>query len=72
MVLTDHELATSHKDAIKKELSLLLAEELINKNCIDYTQSHDWAGGSVRIRARAFAVSDTDVQILRTLHPPKK
>jgi hypothetical protein len=72
MVLTDSQLANTPKDDIKKELALRLAEELINKNCIDYTQGHDWASGSVMIRARAYAVSNTDVQILRTLNPPKK
>ena len=67
MVLTDHDLANTPKDAIKKELAHLLAEEMINKNCIDYTQGHDWANGSVMIRARAYAVLNTDVQLLRTL-----
>jgi hypothetical protein len=72
MVLTDSQLAITSKDAIKKELAHRLAEELIDKNCIDYTQGHDWANGSVMIRARAYAVPNTDVQILRTLYPPKK
>jgi hypothetical protein len=72
MVLSDSQLANTPKDNIKKELARLLAEDMIDKNCIDYTQGHDWSSGSVMIRARAFAVSSTDVQILRTLNPPKK
>jgi hypothetical protein len=72
MVLTDSQLANTSKDVIKKQLAQLIAEDLINKNCIDYTQGLDCSSGSVMIRSRAYAVSNTDVQILRTLYPLKK
>jgi hypothetical protein len=67
LALSEADLALTPKDEIKKKLAYLLAADLIDKGCIDYTQGHDWTNNSVMIRARAFAVSDTDVQLLRTL-----
>ena len=67
MALSEADLALMPKDEIKRQLAYLLALDLIEKGCIDYTQGHDWSNRSVMIRARAFAVSSGDVQLLRTL-----
>ena len=61
------EMVHLNKDEIKKRLAIQLAEEMLTKGCIEYTQGFDPLNQSTMIRARTFVVPSADVQLLRTM-----
>ena len=58
-------LPQAHEEAIKKELTLKIAEELRKSNRIEFTRSYSPETNDYVFRARVFVVPDNNIKILR-------
>lgn len=58
-------LPQAHEEAIKKELTLKIAEELRKSSKIEFTRSYLPETNDYVFRARVFVVPDSNVKILR-------
>ena len=63
--IDDYELQHLTKPEIKARLAMDLAYKILNGSLVDFTQQKSAEFGRTVLRARAFAVPSTDVQILR-------
>ena len=59
------------KQEVKKQLAIDLAEKMLEKGVIEFTQIPDLTLGHNVIRARCFLIPNDQVKILRTLYKDK-
>ena len=52
-------------DELKKELLEMLVDELMNRGCVEFTQSYDTMQDITTVRARIYATPNDQVSILR-------
>jgi hypothetical protein len=54
-----------HKDIIKKELAMRIAEEILKNKMVEFTKVEDIHTGVVTFKARAYLVTDDKIREIR-------
>jgi hypothetical protein len=63
---SEHDMLNLNKDAVRQELALDLAHQLLSNKLIQFTQAKDPMGDIV-VNARAFVVPSNQVQLIRDM-----